>query len=128
MEQTLAPGDWAVIACHLTLSMAVGLYVGKPSAPSSTAANAHAGPATSQKARDEAQYFLAGRTQRGCTIALSLLSGIKSGISFLGQPGYSYQDGAAMTVGYFVAMCFSAPIAVCSAPLLLSRSMVPPKS
>ena len=38
---------------------------------------------------------------------MSLVSGMMSGISFLGGPAYAYTDGAAMGVGYLVAMAAS---------------------
>jgi len=36
-------------------------------------------------------FFLAGRSANLLTVAISLISGLTSGISFLGSPGYSYQ-------------------------------------
>lgn len=47
----------------------------------------------------------------GCAVAVSLLSGLMSGISFLGGPGISYDDGAGILLGYFVAGILSVPIA-----------------
>ena len=37
--------------------------------------------------------MLAGRSMSGWTIALSLISGLTSGISYLGFPGYVLEDG-----------------------------------
>ena len=37
--------------------------------------------------------MLAGRSMSGVTIALSLVSGLTSGISYLGFPGYILEDG-----------------------------------
>jgi len=64
-------------------------------------------PMTPQKNPPQEEFFLAGRSQGGCTVAVSLVSGMMSGISFLGGPAYAYTDGAAMGVGYLVAMAAS---------------------
>jgi Na+/proline symporter len=55
-------------------------------------------------------YTLAGRKSNGCLVGVSLLSGLSSGISFLGSPGYAYQDGTAFLVGYAAALALCAPV------------------
>jgi hypothetical protein len=66
--------DWVVLACHLTLTLLVGCFV------------------TSRKQSGD-DAMLAGRSMSGVTIALSLISGLTSGISYLGFPGYILEDG-----------------------------------
>ena len=70
----LSAPDWVVLACHLTLTLLVGLFV------------------TSRKQSGD-DAMLAGRSMSGVTIALSLISGLTSGISYLGFPAYILEDG-----------------------------------
>ena len=85
--------DWAVIVGHLSLSIAVGAFISRKK----------------QATADE--YFLAGRNQSALLVAVSLLSGVKSGISYLGEPGYAYQDGAPSLLGFVTAELLAVPIA-----------------
>ena len=39
-------------------------------------------------------YFLAGRSANNTVVAISLVSGLTSGISFIGTPAYAYSNGA----------------------------------
>ena len=71
---SLATSDWVVLILHLTLTVAVGLVV------------------TTRK-QSGSDAMLAGRSMSGFTIALSLISGLTSGISYLGFPGYVFEDG-----------------------------------
>jgi hypothetical protein len=73
-HHSLSLADWVVVAVHLTLTIFVGLFV------------------TSRKQSGE-DTMLAGRSMSGWTIALSLISGLTSGISYLGIPGYELEDG-----------------------------------
>eukprot|EP00039_Didymoeca_costata_P001697 m.54349 g.54349 ORF g.54349 m.54349 type:complete len:551 (-) comp10920_c0_seq2:177-1829(-) len=93
VHQDLQDIDWAIIGIHMSISVAVGVFISK---------NGH---------KNSKEYLMAGRNQHGCTVAISLLSGMMSGISFLGGPGYSYKDGAAMFLGYITAGILGPPIA-----------------
>eukprot|EP00050_Salpingoeca_kvevrii_P005200 m.273534 g.273534 ORF g.273534 m.273534 type:complete len:561 (-) comp11090_c1_seq20:409-2091(-) len=84
----LTAADYAVLGVHIALSAAVGLLVGRKQ---------HSGES----------YFLAGRSANGVAIAVSLLSGVASGISYLGIPGYAYSDGMG-----FVFSVLSYPISL----------------
>ncbi len=75
---TLHTADWVVIGCHVFLSVALGIFV-------------------SLKSRGARDYFVGGRAMSGLFIAISLISGISSGISFLGIPAYTFQDGIGFT-------------------------------
>jgi hypothetical protein len=54
---------------------------------------------------DAEDYFFAGRRANKLMVAVSLLSGLTSGITFVGVPAYVYSKGA----GVFV-ICLSQPI------------------
>ena len=55
--------------------------------------------ADDQKTPDAAEkYFLAGRGASGLIVAISLLSGLTSGISFIGAPSYAYEHGASTII------------------------------
>ena len=53
--------------------------------------HADVAPISGLQSGDDA--MLAGRSMSGWTIALSLISGLTSGISYLGFPGYVLEDG-----------------------------------
>ena len=55
----------------------------------------HSKTISSNESNGEAsdEYFTAGRRQHCCIVSMSLLSGLQSGISFLGGPGLSYSRG-----------------------------------
>ena len=48
--------------------------------------------------------------QHCCVVGISLLSGLTSGISLLGSPGWGYHDGIAMMIGGYPAAIISTPI------------------
>ena len=60
------------------------------------------------------KYFFAGRTANKVMVAVSLLSGLTSGISFVGIPSYVYANGAGMFV-----VCLSQPIGGCIVAYLI---------
>jgi Na+/proline symporter len=74
--------DYVFLALYMLLSLAVGL-------------RASASKRGEEKnASEEAQdLFLAGKNANWCITAVSLVSGLTSGISFLGVPGYGYNIG-----------------------------------
>jgi Na+/proline symporter len=87
-ELALTVVDWIVLVCHLTLTLFVGLVV------------------TSRKQSGD-DAMLAGRSMSGVTIALSLISGLTSGISYLGFPAYILEDGVGQVfifLAYFVVI------------------------
>jgi solute:Na+ symporter, SSS family len=55
---------------------------------------------------DDEKYFFAGHKANGFVVAMSLVSGLTSGISFLGIPAYAYKNGFGI-----VAICISPIIA-----------------
>ena len=48
------------------------------------------------------KYFLAGRGANNIIVAISLLSGLTSGVSFLGVPAYGYENGIGVLFPIFV--------------------------
>lgn len=87
---SLTAPDWIVLSLHLTLTLAVGLFV------------------TSRK-QSGADAMLAGRSMSGFTIALSLVSGLTSGISYLGFPGYVFVDGVVRWLSHWLAPAWPPP-------------------
>eukprot|EP00656_Telonema_subtile_P053838 TRINITY_DN7872_c0_g1_i4.p1 TRINITY_DN7872_c0_g1~~TRINITY_DN7872_c0_g1_i4.p1 ORF type:complete len:594 (+),score=94.14 TRINITY_DN7872_c0_g1_i4:111-1892(+) len=67
--------DLTVLVVYIALSLAVGLW------------------AASKPQKNTDDYFLAGRSANPIAVAVSLISGLTSGISFLGSPGYAYEHG-----------------------------------
>eukprot|EP01051_Picozoa_sp_SAG22_P014746 SAG22_NODE_1834_length_3469_cov_1.557864_3_plen_379_part_00 len=86
--------DWIVMCGHLVFCALVGI------------AAACKAPASGKSASDD--YFLAGRSQNCCMVGISLLSGLTSGISLLGSPGWGYHDGigASIVSIYNPDVCF----------------------
>jgi len=77
--------DGLVIVVYIIGTLAVASWAGRSNVADST---------------DE--FFLGGRSQSPFVVAISLISGLTSGISFMGTPGYSYAHGlgiAFQTVG-----------------------------
>ena len=64
----LETADWVVISVHLALTITVGVVV-----------------AVTSKTNDK---MTAGRSMNGMLIGLSMLSGLTSGVSYIGLPGY----------------------------------------
>ena len=75
MSATLGWLDWVLLVVYVAFSLAVGLWAARK-------------PQT-----DSDDYFLAGRAANPLTVAVSLISGLTSGISFIGSPGYAYEHG-----------------------------------
>eukprot|EP00944_MAST-04C_sp_MAST-4C-sp1_P000885 g885.t1 len=75
----------------------------------SKGANDSAASAASKSSRGDAEanaadkYFLAGRGANNIIVAISLLSGLTSGVSFLGVPAYGYENGIGVLFPIFVA-------------------------
>ena len=93
--ELLKAADWAVIAVHLVLTIAVGVSV-----------------ALTNKSKDK---MLAGRSMNGFVIGLSMLSGLCSGISYIGVPGYAVGDGVGsmfLWLGDFIALPVGAIIII----------------
>eukprot|EP00936_MAST-01D_sp_MAST-1D-sp1_P000603 g603.t1 len=91
------PGDIAAVIIYIILSVAIGLWASRGSSSSGRA------------------YFLAGKGSNPCVTAVSLVSGLTSGISFLGIPGYNYKNGAVMYAflpGYVLATAFIVHVAI----------------
>ena len=70
--------DVGLLVVYVLMSAGVGLYSAREA---STSAASREG------------YFLAGRTANRWTTGISLLSGLSSGISFLGIPGFAFGHG-----------------------------------
>ena len=70
--------DVGLLVVYVFISATVGLY---------SARQASTGPVSREG------YFLAGRTANRWTTGISLLSGLSSGISFLGIPGFAFGHG-----------------------------------
>jgi Na+/proline symporter len=87
----LKVADWVVIGVHLVLTVAIGVVV-----------------SLTTKTTDK---MTAGRSMNGLVVGLSMLSGLVSGISYVGLPGYALGDGIGVMflfLGYFL----STPIGV----------------
>jgi len=83
----LQVADWVVIGVHLALTIAAGVLV-----------------SIFSKTKDK---MTAGRSMNGFLIGLSMLSGLCSGISYIGVPGYALGDGVGvmfLALGYFVSI------------------------
>jgi hypothetical protein len=106
--------DWSLIAAHLLFTVGVGVLLSvvkpaeTPKGPSLEVADLVGDPSprpltphpskprdadTATSGKGGADYFLAGRRTSGFAVALSLVSGLMSGISYLGGPGLSYTNG-----------------------------------
>ena len=72
------PGDIAAVACYVLFSIVIGVWSSRGSSGSVTS------------------YFLAGKGANPFVTAVSLVSGLTSGISFLGIPGYNFKNGGVM--------------------------------
>ena len=82
--------DYSILLIYVLITVGVGIWAGRPSS-----------------VQNSDDFFLAGRSASSCTVAVSLISGLTSGISFLGSPGYSYHHGIGpifMVLGSFCAM------------------------
>lgn len=85
--------------------------------------SARKGSGRKNKAMDE--YFLAGRSQTNVIVAISLLSGLNSGISFLGVPAYGYEHGAGLLLPIFVAQVASGYIVSRIIPFYCKLGLTP---
>jgi sodium-coupled monocarboxylate transporter 8/12 len=92
--------DYVFLALYMLFSLAVGLR-----------ANANKGKDEKDKdANEEASdLFLAGKNANWCITGVSLVSGLTSGISFLGAPGFGYKAGC---IAYMLpcAVIFATPV------------------
>ena len=77
--------DWIILCVYIVICIAIGIYTGK-----------------SGGGNDAEEYLLAGKQKHFLIVAVSLVSGLTSGISFLGSPAYSYTHG--LSLGF---SCFS---------------------
>jgi len=88
-DANLTALDYVILAVYLVATVGIGVWAGK------------------KKMDNTDDFFLAGRNAHPVTVAISLVSGLTSGISFLGSPGYSYQHGIGigfMAVGILLSM------------------------
>lgn len=85
--------DLTVLVAYIVLSLGVGLW------------------AASKPQNNTDDYFLAGRSANPLAVAVSLISGLTSGISFLGSPGYAYEHGLGI-MWQGVASLMSVPLTV----------------
>ena len=112
----LATADWVVLALHLMFSGAVGYYASRaPARIANGGGIAVRKGASVDDEGDDEQYMLAGRNVGGSAIGISLVSGLCSGISYLGGPGFAYGDGAAlafMQLNYLVSAPFIAALII----------------
>ena len=69
-------GDWVTLSLYLIACVAAGWYASR-SKPQDTSSD----------------FFLAGKSAGTFTVAVSLVSGLTSGISFLGTPSFTYAHG-----------------------------------
>ena len=67
--------DYVVLVVYVIATVAVGVWAGRKPVDNTD------------------DFFLAGRSAHPVTVAISLISGLTSGISFLGSPGYAYKNG-----------------------------------
>jgi Na+/proline symporter len=74
--------DYVFLTLYMLLSLAVGLRASASESGKEKTAN--------EEAKD---LFLAGKNANWCITAVSLVSGLTSGISFLGSPGFAYKTG-----------------------------------
>lgn len=86
--------DWVILITYIIVCLAIGIYTGK-----------------SGSKNNAEEYLLAGKEKHFAIVAISLVSGLTSGISFLGSPAYSYTHG--LSLGF---SCFSAFVA---APVIM---------
>merc|ERR1712100_950154 len=75
MALSLTVVDYVVLVVYVISTVAVGWWAGK------------------KKMETTEDFFLAGRSANVLAVAVSLISDLTSGISFLGSPGYSYEHG-----------------------------------
>jgi Na+/proline symporter len=89
--------DWFVLTVYIAISVLVGVLAPRLGA-------LHRRCSSTKKraivAADDKKFFLgeAGSTS-ALIVAVSLVSGLTSGISFLGSPAYTYTNGAAIMFG-----------------------------
>lgn len=83
----LGLADWIIIGLHITITLIVAVLV-----------------SVFNKTKDK---MLAGRSMGGFVIGLSMISGLCSGISYVGVPSYAVKDGIGIMFlwcGYFVTI------------------------
>jgi Na+/proline symporter len=80
--------DLIVCVIFFLITIYVGLTAAPKSKPATTAT------ANKQKENNKDDYFTGGRKQSYLLVAVSLLSGLTSGISYLGCPGLAFETGA----------------------------------
>ena len=98
----LTSADYASLVLYVLFTVIIGLLSSKQKDATDDADSVLDQEA--QDAKDEAEaedLFLAGRDSNPWITAISLVSGLTSGISFLGAPGFSYTHG---TAAYFIAL------------------------
>ena len=81
--------DLIVCVIFLFITISVGLFSKKESSPTTSSTTNK-----QQQDNNKDDYFTGGRKQSYLLVALSLLSGLTSGISFLGCPGLAFETGA----------------------------------
>lgn len=87
--------DYLFISLHLIFTIFVG-FGGKVSCCLKST--------PTQEPRETMEsYVLGSRAMSTLLVSVSLVSGLMSGVSFLGSPGFSYQHGAGALVGYFAS-------------------------
>jgi len=97
MLGSFGPGDIAAVVCYVLFSIGIGVWSARGSSSSASS------------------YFLAGKDANPLVTAVSLVSGLTSGISFVGIPGYSYKNGGvmyAMLPGYMLGIAFILLVAI----------------
>lgn len=72
---------------------------------------------SNEKLRNADDYFVAGRAMGSCTVGLSGLAALYSGLTMLGTPGYTYMRGP-VTVANQLAMFVSVPCTVALLPVM----------
>eukprot|EP00048_Salpingoeca_helianthica_P021191 m.10871 g.10871 ORF g.10871 m.10871 type:complete len:545 (+) comp5686_c0_seq1:48-1682(+) len=93
---SLSVVDYVILSVHFAACLFVGFFFARGQ-------------------NTNAKYFLGGRQVQGWAIAISLISGISSGISYLGIPAYTFVDGIGFlfsAASYIVACSVAAWIVV----------------
>ena len=89
--------DWAVLGVYVAASLAVGLVAPHIGSLWRVCCSRRLRRALPQQQPNT--YYLGEAAAHPCVVAISLVSGLTSGISFLGSPAYTYANGAGIMYG-----------------------------
>ena len=92
--KTFTTSDYVLFSLYFALSIAVSVWSAyrakEPAAKGGKTPKEHG---EGEEPSEEEDYFMAGRSANAIVVAVSLLSGLTSGISFIGIPAYTFAHG-----------------------------------